>query len=194
MNMINSSVESAAGLILDGVVLFILAGMLIYTSLYRRRGKTEDKLFFVLILTNIAAAVFNGIFYPVSFLAIDAFSVLFCAYHMYRMEWEPGRIKKTLIVLLIPDLSCSVQTDDKITGMLLIHRCSSGRLRVEFMSATGPDAKKDLLHMVRFSIIQANANYSGDTEVIIPRHDEASRKFRLMTGPHKGDAEGQLEA
>ena len=84
-----------------------------------------------------------------------------------------------------PELSCSVQTDDKITGMLLIHKCSSGRLRVEFMSATGPDAKKDLLHMVRFAIIQAVANYPSETEVIIPRRDEASRKLAGYFFPDK---------
>ena len=76
-----------------------------------------------------------------------------------------------------PELSCSVQMDDKITGMLLVHKCSSGRLRVEFMSATGPDAPKDLLHMVRFSILRAVSNYPEDTEVIIPRRDESSRKL-----------------
>ena len=84
-----------------------------------------------------------------------------------------------------PELSCSVQTDDKITGMLLVHKCSSGRLRVEFMSASGPDAKKDLFHMVRFAILQAVANYPSETEVIIPRRDEASRKLAAYFFPNK---------
>ena len=111
-----------ASLIMDGAAVFILVGMLIYTSLYRRRGTFADKVFFALILADIIAAVSDGIvsvsdvfgislgsalhpvIYSVFFLAIDAFSFLFCVYQMYRMKWEKGRIGKTVPVLCIPEL------------------------------------------------------------------------------------------
>lgn len=98
MNVSDSSIYRSAGLIMDGAALFILAGMFIYTSLYRRRGKTADKVFFALILTDIIAAVFDcikyipgasGMYfdsaldpvcYVVYFIAVAAFAVLFCAY------------------------------------------------------------------------------------------------------------------
>ena len=37
--------------------LVLMAGILIFTSLYRKRGQTEDKLFFGLIISNIAMTV-----------------------------------------------------------------------------------------------------------------------------------------
>ena len=42
----------------NGAALFILAGMLANTSLYIRRGRPEDKLFFALIITDMTAAIF----------------------------------------------------------------------------------------------------------------------------------------
>ena len=122
MNAFDISSYQAAGLIMDGAALFILAGMFIYTSLYRRRGKPKDKVFFALILTDIIAALFDCIKYipgisdsyfgsvldtacsMVFFMAIDTFAVLFCAYQMYRMEWDRNRIKRTIIVLCIVGL------------------------------------------------------------------------------------------
>lgn len=76
-----------------------------------------------------------------------------------------------------PEVSCYAETDSRVTGLLLVHRCSSGRLRVEFMSATGPDGSTDLLYMVRCSILKAASNYPDDTAVVLPRHDESSRKL-----------------
>ncbi len=144
MNMFNISFYGKASLIMDGAALFILAGMMTYTSLYRRRGKPEDKIFFALILTNAAAAVFSGIVYILDgfgiptasgvyrvcfsglFLAADAFSILFCAYHMHRMEWDKGKINRTLPVLLVPELMlvimllAGVLTDNLYTGSIVL--------------------------------------------------------------------------
>ena len=76
-----------------------------------------------------------------------------------------------------PDLSCYVETDDKITGFLLIHKLPSGRLRVEFVSAFGPDAKTDIIYMMRYAILQSFIEYPGETEVILPRRDVAAKKL-----------------
>ncbi len=63
MNSPDISFYGMANLIMDGAALFILAGMFIYTSLYRRRGRVSDKVFFALILTDVVAAFFNGVIY-----------------------------------------------------------------------------------------------------------------------------------
>ncbi len=44
---------NASSLIIDLMALLILVGMIVYTTLYRRRGKPEDKVFFALILADI---------------------------------------------------------------------------------------------------------------------------------------------
>ena len=44
---------NASSLIIDFMALLILVGMIVYTTLYRRRGKPEDKVFFALILADI---------------------------------------------------------------------------------------------------------------------------------------------
>ncbi len=76
-----------------------------------------------------------------------------------------------------PEVSCYVETDDKINGLLLVHKTPSGLLRLELMSAFGPDSRVDLLHMVRFSILQAVKLYPEDTRVILPRRDESAKKL-----------------
>lgn len=48
------SVEAAGTLLLNVASLFILAGILLYTSVYRKRGRLEDRLFFNLIMANAA--------------------------------------------------------------------------------------------------------------------------------------------
>ncbi|MBO4899606.1 MAG: hypothetical protein J5509_04890 [Lachnospiraceae bacterium] len=120
--MFDLSYFGAASFIMDGAALFILVGMMICTTLYRRRGKPADKMFFALLVTDIIAAVFNSILYiiigfgiPIEsvlclitflmiFLAIDAFSILFCLYQMYRMEWEKEKVNRTILALCIPEL------------------------------------------------------------------------------------------
>ena len=52
-----------ASLITDGAALFILIGMIVYTSLYRKRGKLVDKVFFALIIVSIIATVSDILFY-----------------------------------------------------------------------------------------------------------------------------------
>ena len=87
------------------------------------------------------------------------------------------------------DLSCCIETDGRINGYLLIHELPSGSLQVELLSAYGPDAKADLIHMIRFSILRAVRLYPLDTKVIIPRHDDNSRKLTSYFFP---EAKGEL--
>ncbi|MCR5788967.1 MAG: hypothetical protein K6G83_03685 [Lachnospiraceae bacterium] len=84
-----------------------------------------------------------------------------------------------------PDISCYLETDNRINGFLLIHRLPSGSLRVEFLSAYGPDARTDLMFMIRFSILQAMKLCSEDIKVILRRHDEVARNLTGYLFPGK---------
>ena len=66
-------------------------------------------------------------------------------------------------------VSCVVKADDEVTGLLLVHRFPSEILMPCVLFASGPDAKTDLLDMMRFSVQAAAENYPGDTKVLIRR-------------------------
>lgn len=51
------TVDMAGTIIMDIASLFLMGGILVYTSVYRKRGRLEDKLFFVLTLINAAMVV-----------------------------------------------------------------------------------------------------------------------------------------
>ena len=126
MDRFELSFYGTATIIMGLASLFILGGMLIYTSLYRKRGNTEDKLFFALILTNIAAALFICLIYVLAgfgiepesvgglvcflgfFLSVYAFSFLYCLYHMHRMEWKKEKINRMMLLVLVPELILNI--------------------------------------------------------------------------------------
>lgn len=68
-------------------------------------------------------------------------------------------------------VSSYVETDGRVSGYLLIHKTPSSRLRIEVLTASGGDSKKDLLSMMVFSLRQALENYPEDTEVVVCRRD-----------------------
>ena len=51
---------NAGTVIVDGAAVLILVGMIIHTSLYRSRGRLDDKLFFAMLITDLVAAVCDG--------------------------------------------------------------------------------------------------------------------------------------
>lgn len=73
------------------------------------------------------------------------------------------------------DISCAVRTDDKITGLFLIHCTSGGIFIPQLLFASGVDSRKDLLHMLSYSIKSAADTYPLDATVLIRRHDDKSR-------------------
>ena len=85
------------------------------------------------------------------------------------------------------DISAAVITDGKISGFFLVHCFPSGKLMPVLLTAMGPDANVDLLYMLCFSADRALKNYSGDTPVIIRRHNDkvwalAGKLFGQKTG------------
>ena len=51
------SVGTSGTIIMDATALFLMSGILIYTSIYRKRGRLEDRMFFTMLLVNMAMAV-----------------------------------------------------------------------------------------------------------------------------------------
>ncbi len=113
--------EGAAGtIILDIASLFLLGGMLIYTSLYRKRGRLDDKLFFALILNTMAMAVMelasylfenrslpfirylmyaeNTIFYA----ELGVIPYLYILYLDYHISRNLKRLRKIKILYAVP--------------------------------------------------------------------------------------------
>ena len=87
-----------------------------------------------------------------------------------------------------PDISCCVQTDEKVNGFLLVHKRASGPLVVDLLFALEPDAKMNLLHMIRYSINAAVQKYPPDTKVVLRRHNEMTKALisKLFPG-RKGE-------
>ncbi len=118
--MLFNTYESNATLFANGATLLILAGMLANTSLYRMRGRSEDRLFFALIITDIIAAVFGSatlLFYEYEvalprilftliltlfFSVYAVFGVLWCMYLMFRLGHDEAKVRKTLPRICIP--------------------------------------------------------------------------------------------
>ena len=68
-----------------------------------------------------------------------------------------------------PAVSCAVKADDEITGVLLIHTFPSGDVMPCLLFADEPDAKMNLLDMLRFSAQSVSYQYSEDTRLLIRR-------------------------
>lgn len=48
-----------ASMAIDGTAIFFLGGLIYYTSAFRKRGRLSDRLFFMMLVTDIVAAVFD---------------------------------------------------------------------------------------------------------------------------------------
>ena len=84
-----------------------------------------------------------------------------------------------------PELSSCVITDDKITGFLLVRRIKEGIYRVELLYALQPDARINLLNMIRASIRAAVAHRSADDRIILRRHSDSTDALVKMLFPGK---------
>ena len=99
---------------------YLMIGILIYTSLYRKRGRLQDKIFFWLILSNMALAVGEWMSGILEFTAIPLtrplmiacgtvshimfvfFSYLLYVYLDYATDPDLKRVRKTKILARIP--------------------------------------------------------------------------------------------
>ena len=147
--MLSLTYESKANLFTNGASLFILAGMLANTSLYRRRGRSGDRLFFALIITDMAAAVSccvgiwfleTGVALPsvlysllfTAFFSIYAvFGVLWCMYLMFRLGRNKAEVRKKLPRICIPAaVIVLLYLSDIFTGFTDSEGVKLGELRI----------------------------------------------------------------
>ncbi len=86
------------------------------------------------------------------------------------------------------DVSCFVEADGRVKGMLLVHETASGVLMPVLFYANEPDSQINLLLMIRYAINAAAKAHAPDTEVIIRRHDDKTRALSAHLFPaKKGD-------
>ena len=126
----------AGSIIMDITALFILTGILIYTSIYRQRGRIDDRLFFAMVIVNMVLAATDCITYlleghpmpfgtdmmaagnMVFFGTFEIFPWLFFLYLYYRafQSTEHMRVLKllsaipvfALIILLVINLETGI--------------------------------------------------------------------------------------
>ena len=117
----NLFTEATAGtIILDAASLFLMGGILVYTSRYRKRRRLEDRLFFYMILSNSAMAVSEIISdgleftlypfvkeimitgYTVLFLSLVVFSYLLFLYVDYLYVPDKSHLRKRKLWFGIP--------------------------------------------------------------------------------------------
>ena len=83
------------------------------------------------------------------------------------------------------DVSCCVITDNKVSGLFLVHRFPSGVFMPVLLTAIGPDARKDILYMICYSAQKALSSYPADTGVIVRRHNDSVRALAQKLFPGK---------
>ena len=69
------------------------------------------------------------------------------------------------------ELSCCVMTDDRVTGLLLVHLMKPSLYRVELLFSEKLDASVNMLNMLRFSARAAQKICEPTDEVLIRRHN-----------------------
>ena len=107
-------------IIMDEAAVFLLAGMIVNTRLYRKRGRFGDRLYFVMLVVVMIAAIadaMNFIFVesPYSFkggllifgdtvfsLAYEIFPFLYILYLLCLRHWDEKKIAKRWIFFAIP--------------------------------------------------------------------------------------------
>ena len=73
-----------------------------------------------------------------------------------------------------PDISSCIITDEKVNGLILVHKTMDNEYIVELLFAMQPDANINLLNMMRFSTKAASRLCTGDETVILRMHNTAS--------------------
>ena len=127
----------ACGVIMNSVAIVITIGVMINTSLYRKRKRLDDRLYYLMLITCMIAAVIDGLMYfflesPIKSkgLAILAtftysffifvFPYLFMLYEDYQCFKDEKRIKKIAVWLGIPTILVVI-CQFAYSGAILLH-------------------------------------------------------------------------
>lgn len=95
-----------ATILVDGSVIFLLIGVIMVTGIMRKRGREDDRLFFLLLLMSIALAAFDIIAYLadertfsgariINLGAMTAFYITFIVLFMVWLHYSLVRFAKT---------------------------------------------------------------------------------------------------
>ena len=113
----------AGSIIMDASSLFFLVGILIYTSLYRKRGRLDDRIFFAMISVNLVYVIAELLSYtlegiPVPFMrdmmiaentavyaAMVLFPYLLMLYTYFRVFKDQQRLRRAALWFGIPCLA-----------------------------------------------------------------------------------------
>ena len=114
------SANNTGSIIMDVAAIFLLAGMMIHTKLYRKRGRLGDKLYFAMLVVVMIAAVFDAMNFfleesPFSFrgglilagdtvfsMAYEIFPILYILYLTYLRHKDNNKVAKNWKILCIP--------------------------------------------------------------------------------------------
>ena len=114
------SAGTVGSIIMGCASLLLMAGIIVYTSRHRKRDGIEDRLFFAMVLTNIAMTVGELMSYTLEFLniifvrqlmyagntvfyiALSVFPYLLILYLDYRCRRDRDRLKKAKLIFGIP--------------------------------------------------------------------------------------------
>ena len=94
--MFELTTQNIGTLLLDGSTIFLLIGVLMQSAIMRKRGRQDDKLFFLLVIENMVIAVADIITYLADgkdfpgarFLNMFGVSVFYLVMIMLCMTWE----------------------------------------------------------------------------------------------------------
>ncbi len=94
--MFELTTQNIGTLLLDGSTIFLLIGVLMLSTIMRKRGRQDDKLFFLLVIENMVIAVADIITYLADgkdfpgarFLNMFGVSVFYLVMIMLCMTWE----------------------------------------------------------------------------------------------------------
>ena len=82
------------------------------------------------------------------------------------------------------EISSYTMLDDKVVGLLLIHKSVYDMLQVKLLFASGPDSQKNLLRMIVHSIKTAGELYPPDTKVTIRCESDAAAALAANLFPN----------
>ncbi|MCR5774007.1 MAG: hypothetical protein K6G42_02865 [Lachnospiraceae bacterium] len=109
--------------------------------------------------------------------------IMECAFHgMYGLSDDLPFLSMTHYD---PYISSCIITDDKVNGFILVNKVMSGEFIVELLFCMPPDASRNLLNMMRFSIREAMELCDMDDTVILRRHNKATYELVKRLFPDK---------
>ncbi len=83
------------------------------------------------------------------------------------------------------DVSCCVYNGGSVNGFLLVNKTATGKIVVDLFFAYEPEAGKNLLYMINFSVRKALKKYPKDTVVKLVIHNEISAALVKKLFPRK---------